>query len=304
MSRTETTTGTGAAAARGAATLLRGGMPGTRVWRVLGGESTATGELRQVTDHLEAGADVPTALAAADGPEWRVLAAAWSIAEVTGAAFAPVLERLADALVALERLAERRAVLVSGPRATIRLVAALPLLSLLLGVILGFDPIGVFLSPIGAVIAVAGSALLALGVRWAHLLTARLADAAWVAGLECELTWIAISAGSSPADAMRRVVDHADAARAEWVRFAELRRNGAVSRVLRAAARAGTPAGALLLAEADAARARAMTELETAAEQLGVRMLLPIAACVLPSFVLLGVVPVLIAVLGSLQLAA
>src|SRR5690606_6435969 len=124
-------------------------------------------------------------------------------------------------------------------------------------------PIGVLLSPFGLVLAMTGVLELLIGVRWAHRLTATLADAAWVAGLECELTWIAISSGASPVDAMRRVVDHADAAGAEWVRFAEFRRDGTVSRLLSAAAQAGTPAGTLLLAEADAARARAMTELET-----------------------------------------
>ena len=35
------------------------------------------------------------------------------------------------------------------------------------------------------------------------------------------------------------------------------------------------------------------------AERLGVRVLLPLGACVLPAFVLLGVVPVLMAVLGG-----
>jgi len=43
-----------------------------------------------------------------------------------------------------------------------------------------------------------------------------------------------------------------------------------------------------------------LSELEQEAERLAVRILLPIAVCVLPSFIALGVMPVLLAVLGTL----
>jgi tight adherence protein B len=56
----------------------------------------------------------------------------------------------------------------------------------------------------------------------------------------------------------------------------------------------------MLLVEAAAARARTMAELERQAERLAVSVLLPIGVCVLPSFIVLGVLPVLLAVMGSL----
>lgn len=289
-----------AAAALSAVALLGGGVAAAKVWRLLGEEPGAPPELRQIAARIKAGYASAAALAAAGGPEWRVLAAAWSLAEQSGAPLARVLNRIVDALISLERLGERRAVLLSGPRATIRLVGTLPIAALVVGAFLGFDPIEVLLSPIGAMLGVTGGLLLLAGVHWAKKLTDRLAAAEWVAGLECELCWIALSGGASPQLALRRVADQVDRIRVEWVRLSALRRDGAVQGVLQAAAAHGTSAGSMLLAEATGARSRVLASLEQEAEKLAVKILLPIGLCVLPSFVVLGVLPVLLAVMGSI----
>lgn len=283
-----------------ATALLRGGVPASRVWRVLGEEPGAPPELRVLAQRIAAGDSSVQALAAGDGPEWRVLAAAWQLAERSGAPVSATLERLAEALSSLDRLAERRSVLLSGPRATIRLVGALPIVALLCGALLGFDPIGVLWSPGGAILAVMGVGLLAAGVRWAQHLTDRLSAADWVSGLECELCWIALLGGAAHGDAVRRVADAVDGLGVEWVRLSSLCRDGTVQTAVRAAALLGVPAASMLLAEASASRARALAKLEREAERLGVRVLLPMGICVLPSFIVLGVLPVLFAVMGSL----
>ena len=262
-----------------AVSLLRGGVPSSRVWAAL-----ATDGIRPPTP---------------DSAEWRVVLAAWHLAEESGAPLAAVLERLAEALRALDRVAERRGVLLAGPRSTIRLVASLPVVALVFGAMLGFDPLPVVMSPFGAMLIGLGVGLLLLGVRWARALISRLERVDCVAGLEFELAWIALGGGAPPGVALRRVADCADAARAEWVQLERLRRDGPVVAVFAAAESLGTPVGPLLLSEAEAARARAQSELEGAAERLGVQVLLPLAICVLPSFVLLGVMPVLLAVLGG-----
>ena len=287
-------------AALRAASLLGGGVPSAKVWRVLGEEPGAPDELADIAGRIAAGQSSEAALAAVGDPEWRVLAAAWSLALQSGAPIARTLDRIAEALVSLERVGNRRSVLLAGPRATVRLVSALPLVAMLFGAILGFDPIAVMLSPAGAVLGVLGGVLLLVGVRWAKLLTDRLAAAEWVSGLECELCWIALSGGASQQAALRDVADRADAFAVTWVRLGTLRRDGAVQQVLRAATAHGTPAGSMLLVEAAAARARTMAELERQAERLAVSVLLPIGVCVLPSFIVLGVLPVLLAVMGSL----
>lgn len=289
-----------ARAALRAATLLRGGVPASQVWRRLAQEVDAPTELLDISQRIADGWSSAAALAACQGQEWRVLAVAWHLAEQSGAPISAVLERIAAALASLERLGQRRSVLLAGPRATIRLVAALPAVALFFGAILGFDPIPVLLSPAGAVLAVFGAVLLFAGVRWANRLTDQLAEAEWVSGLECELCWIGLSGGAAPVEALRRVVDGVDRARARWVRLSAMTRDGVVHTVLDAAAALGTPAGPMLLAEAESVRTRAFAELEREAERLGVRVLLPLGVCVLPSFIVLGVLPVLLAVMGSL----
>lgn len=265
-----------------AAAALRGGMPAVRVTAMLTGTD-------QVAGHA----------AERDAPEWRVLLAAWRLAERSGAPFAPTLDRFCEALRALGRVAERREVLLAGPRATVRLVAVLPPAGLLLAALLGFDPVRALAHPSGFGAAVIGGGLLVLGVRWAAALARRVSQADWVAGWEFELMAIGIGGGGSPQRALRDVVDCADRAGAEWVRLESLTSNGAVQRVLDRAADFGAPLGPALLAEAESERDRARAELERAAERLGVRVLLPLGICVLPAFVLLGVVPVLIAVVGG-----
>lgn len=282
-----------------AAVLLRGGMPAVRVWRAVGEEAPRSSELRRIAHRIDDGQGVAQALAAADDPRWRVLAAAWNVAELSGAPLAPTLERFAGALRALEALAERRGVLLAGPRSTVRLVVALPPLALVLGTLLGFDPVPVLLSPFGAVLTVMGTGMLLAGTAWARSQIARVAAADRAGGWALELTCIGLGGGGPPGEAMRNVADCVDRAGAEWVRLSELRRDGPVRSVLSTAAVLGAAAVPLLLGAAEAERIQAQGELERAAERLGVRVLVPLGVCVLPAFVLLGVVPVLMAVLGG-----
>lgn len=256
------------------AALLRGGLPATRVWNM-------------VAQHQQ------------DAPEWRVLAVAWSLAEESGAPLAPVLDRFGEAIRELGRVSERRDVLLSGPKSTIRLVALLPPAAMLLASALGFDPFAAFGSPVGLVSGIAGVLLLLLGVRWAQVLARRVSDADWVAGWEFELVAIGIGGGAPPRHAMRRAVDAADLHGAEWVQLALFARDGPLASLIAQAERLGTPLGPALLAESQGSRSRARTELERAAERLGVGVLVPLGVCVLPAFVLLGVVPVLMAVVGG-----
>lgn len=260
-------------------------------------------ELRTVSARIRAGEPSSRALLGVGGPDWRVLAAAWGVAEESGAPLVPVLDRLSLGLRDLARLNERRAVLLAAPRATIRLVAALPALAMVLALLLGFDPIPVLLSPAGGLLLVAGLTLLGLGIAWARHLTARVERADRVVGWACELVWIGLGGGGPPGPAMRITADRAARAGADWVRLADLRRDGPVARVLAASARNGIAAGPLLLAEAGSARARAHAELERAAERLGILVLIPVGVCVLPAFVLLGVVPVLLTILGGVVAA-
>src|SRR5690606_25637408 len=97
--------------------------------------------------------------------------------------------------------------LLAAPRMTIRLVAWLPLASVGVGVLLGFDPLPVFLTPFGAGLLVFGLLLQLLGLQWTRKLTRQVEAQDRVAGLECELMWIALSGGAPPGRARVRVAD-------------------------------------------------------------------------------------------------
>ena len=287
------------------AALLRGGVPAGRAVVLASADPPGDPPRREGADpaglaaRIAAGVPPPEALGACGAPEWRVLAAAWRLAEQSGAPLAPALQRIGSALRGLEQLRARRAVLLSGPRATVRLVSALPPLALLLGALLGFDPVPVLLSPLGAVLLSAGALLLAAGVAWGRALLRRLESEDCVAGIELELVWVALGGGAPPGAAALRTADAVDAFGAEWVPFSAFERSGALASAVAAAASTGAPLQRLLLEEAAAARARAQARLEQGAERLGVRVLVPMGVCVLPAFIVLGVLPVLIAMLGA-----
>ncbi|SDQ18846.1 type II secretion system F family protein [Leucobacter chromiiresistens] len=281
------------------AALLRGGVPAARAIALISADAPPASEVGIVGGRVADGVPVPSALAAAAEPEWRVLAVAWRLAEVCGAPLAPALQRIAESLRELDRMRERRSVLLAGPRATVRMVAALPILALLLGLLLGFDPVPVLVGPAGAVIAAVGAGLLGVGVQWSRLLQRRAAREDAIAGLPSELLWVALGGGAPPAVAMRIVVDHVDAFGAEWVPFVGFCSGSPLLATVAAAESAGVPMRPLLLEQAVAERVAAAARLEREAERLGVRVLLPLGVCVLPSFIVLGVLPVVLSMFGA-----
>ncbi|MBC9953574.1 hypothetical protein ICM05_02770 [Leucobacter sp. cx-42] len=288
---------------RRSASLLRGGIPvGSVLGLVLSSEREAVAaspRLTAIGARIATAPDVPRALAAAGSPAWRIAAAAWHIGEQSGAPMATVLDRLAVATQALIDVAHRRAVLVAGPSATVRLVAWLPPAAIGMGLLLGLNPLPVFVTPFGVTLVVIGALLEWCGVRWAKRMMASVARADRIVAVECELLWIALAGGAPPDRARRWVATAVDEVGAEWVPFAELMDVSAAGRVLAMARQTGVPAGALLLEAASLARAHATTQLERDAEQLGVRVLIPLAACILPAFVALGVAPVVVSLLSG-----
>lgn len=289
------------------ASLLRGGVAPGRVCEVIA-EETPTGSLaRQISMVVSSGETPGHAIAMCvashdDSADWKLLAAAWQLAEQTGAPLAAALDRLAEALQSLQRLRERRGVLLAAPRATTRMVATLPPLVLLLGWLLGFDLTPVLLSWGGLGMLSLGFVLLAAGVTWARRLTDHLQAEDRVAGIECELVWVALGGGSPPFEAIRRVVDCVDRIGVPWVSYDRFCGDATLMKAVKRAADVGMPLGPLLLAEAGSLRASAHAELESAAERLGVRVLVPLGVCVLPSFIVMGVLPVVISMLAGSSL--
>ena len=229
--------------------------------------------------------------------QWTVLATAWAVAASSGAPLAASLRELGAALRDEAQLRREVGSALAGPIASARLVLALPLIAMVFGVLLGFDTFAVlFGNPLGLACVAVGGALLWAGRRWSTALAARAIRSEADAGLELELLAIAMSGGAS-VDRARRLVREA------------LEANGAVpvetstvDDVISLAARAGAPVAELLRAEAARLRRVARADGSARAAALGVRLMLPLGACVLPAFVLLGVAPLLISVVtGTLD---
>jgi len=120
-----------------------------------------------VPDALLTIASVPGGEALADA------AAAWSIADATGAPLAVVLERVSDAVQATVDVDREVAVEAAPARATARLMAFLPLIGIGLGTTLGADPLGVLIGTgLGVGCLIAGLALACAGVWWIERLVA------------------------------------------------------------------------------------------------------------------------------------
>jgi tight adherence protein B len=299
-----------AAVAQRLAVLLRAGVTPASAWRHItvpaGDGSGAPGSedpvLSAVASRLAAGDAVEASIrdAIGDSPPrvasaWLGLGALWSVAEEAGAPIAESLRTFADTLRSLADVERDLAVALAGPAATARTVLMLPVVGVLLGALLGFDTLRVLattffgLSCLGA-----GALLLVLARAWMRrvLRVARPRNA--TPGLVAELTAVAMSGGASIDRARSSVrgalalfsVDAGD-------------EDGVVDEVLALSRRAGVPAAELLRSEADLARRRARADGRRAAEEAGAALMLPLGACVLPAFLLVGVAPLLASVISS-----
>jgi tight adherence protein B len=244
--------------------------------------------------------EVPEALVAASSMSgeadavrraWALLAACWDVAAESGAPLATTLERAAESVRALADADRQVELALTGPLATARVVALLPLAGVGMSLLIGADPIGVVFGTVpGAVAALLGVGALVLGMRWNRRLIAAARVADPLAGVGHELLALAMSGGAAPNVALARV---SEAARRAGIPVAV----EPARATLDFAVRAGVPVAGLLRAEAGRARRLALAEVLRRAALLGTRLLAPLALCFLPGFVLLGVVPLVIGIL-------
>jgi tight adherence protein B len=243
--------------------------------------------------------DAASTLEEPERSAWLGLAAAWTVAGEMGAPLAPSLSQFAVGLRALADAQRETEVALAGPVATARLVLALPVVGVLLGLVLGFNTLGtLFGTAPGLVCLLAGVALLLAARRWNARLVAAAQPREAMPGLEFELLAIAVSGGAS-LDRARAAVRAAVSRHEVPLEAAARRTSRQLDSVLDLSQRAGVPAAALLRAEADEARRDARAAAQKCAAELGVRLMIPLGVCVLPAFMLLGVAPLLIAVIST-----
>lgn len=250
----------------------------------------------------------------ADGHErtWRQVACAWRVAETSGAPMADCLHSVVSALRSADEARRDVQVALSGPRATATVVLALPPVGLLFSLGLGFDTGTVLVgTPIGWACLVGAAGLVTVARRWNARLVRAALPSSRVPGLRPELLAVALSGGASWSSGLA-VVDEAIASCGvgaaspgtrggagpvdESADRVEFHRCEAVLDLSR---RAGAPAGLLLRSEARELRLEARTAAQAAAGRLGVTLMLPLGVCILPAFLIVGVVPLVVSLVSS-----
>lgn len=284
------------------AVLVGAGIAPASAWRhVMAAARPADAALASLVDDLDAGAPLGLAIdrVARDRDDgWRALAAAWSVATSSGAPLAPALSAFAEAV--RDRAAAQRdiAVALAGPRATARIVLALPVVAIGLALLAGADILASLAHPIGIASIVAGLALGVLARAWMARMLRAAAPPPPTVGLDLDLLAVAAGGGGSPeaarATVLRALVDQGLPAPS-----GSQAADDALSRLVALSRASGAPLGALARAEAAEARAAERARARRSAEELAVRLMLPLGVCVLPSFLLLGVVPMLVGLLSS-----
>ncbi|EWC59493.1 putative conserved transmembrane protein [Actinokineospora spheciospongiae] len=112
-------------------------------------------------------AELPATLSAAT----RRVGRAWDLAGRHGLPLAEVLDAVRRDLDHRARFAHQVDARMAGPRTSAAVLAALPVLGVLLGEAMGAAPLAVFTTPAGQVLLVLGVALAAAGVAWTSHLT-------------------------------------------------------------------------------------------------------------------------------------
>jgi tight adherence protein B len=280
------------------AVLLAAGVAPAAAWGYL-----REGDLlERIVARVHTGADIPesiraeaASLPASEALPWRGLAAAWCVATDAGAPLAPTLRQFAKSIRDLAQSQREITIALAAPVATARLVVALPPVGMLFGLVLGFNTIAtLFTTPIGWACLAVGTGLLLATALWNRKLVRSAQPRDLTPGIEFDLMAIAV-AGGGALDRARASVEQA------MNRFgiARVADDDGVLAVLELSRRAGVPAADLLRSEADERRRVARAEVQRRAQELAIRLMLPLGVCVLPAFMILGVIPLLVTVVTS-----
>lgn len=292
--------------------LLESGLPPPRAWGLAG------------VPVDERGVPLPDAeVWSGERTAAMSIVAACTLARDTGMPLARVLTRVDDAVARDRDARDAAEAQLAGPRMSARILRWLPLVGVLLAAAVDPAALGLLAtSPVGWAMLGGAGLLTWLGSWW----MARLVGAA-TATDESELPVpvvlalvdAALAAGLDVSSALARTADAVEPRTAAPLRAlaAAYAYGGvatgldgplvrALSRPLALAHSAGAPAGhglraAMVRLDRDARRAAARS-----AGELGVRLALPLALCLLPAFALAGVLPLIVAVvvgadLGSLE---
>ncbi len=218
----------------------------------------------------------------------------WRVANRVGGSLSAALDRLAEVFAAESSHQLEIELAFAGPRSTARLVLWLPVVSLVLGELLGMRPFeAIFHTPLGFISVAIGVILMLFGRIWSHAILRRAQSEGHDPGLPFDLVNLGLSAGLPVGDAR---IQAAKDFELEAESIKDLDELAAQSR------RSGAQLSSLLSTAADLARQRKHYADSEQVARLGVRLMIPIGVLVLPAFVLMAIVPLAISLLSSGQI--
>lgn len=135
------------------------------------GEPTVAAALRTVAARARLGADVAGGLRGVAARStlpvhWERLAVYWQLAGEHGLAISALMRAAQRDIAERQRYCARVQAGMAGARASAGILAALPVLGVLLGQLIGARPVAFLLAPAGAPLLIAGVTLACLGLLW------------------------------------------------------------------------------------------------------------------------------------------
>jgi tight adherence protein B len=135
--------------------------------------------LRAVAARARLGADVPAGLrsvarSSSLPAQWERLAVYWELGCEHGLAISTLMHAAQRDIAERQRFATRVNSGMAGARTSAAILAALPVLGVLLGQLIGAEPVGFLLSGPGGGLLVAGVTLVCAGLLWSDRITERL----------------------------------------------------------------------------------------------------------------------------------
>jgi tight adherence protein B len=154
---------------------LQAGCPAERAVELAVAELPVGSPVRAILLEVRPVAEAWRRVVVTTGAESVALVArAWELSEQLGAPLAPSVATAAQVVRRSQRLQDRVETALAGPRATIRLLTALPLVGPLVGWAFGVDPVRLYWAgPVTQLATLAGLGLLLLGRLWCQALERR-----------------------------------------------------------------------------------------------------------------------------------
>jgi tight adherence protein B len=242
----------------------------------------------------------------------NVLAIAWLMCARSGASFVPAAEYAQTMVLQRMQSYDSIAEEMAGIQLSARALLSLPLLGVVMGPLIGSNPIGWLIGTnLGRAIALVGCGLHFIGWRWSRAIVHKathiednaiavlaqllaMATAVGVSDFRSLLAHVAETTNASELYELLHALDTGVVAEEAWSMFrSRYPQWGSICSVMIRSARTGAPAAMALTGIANRLMQSEKSQLLRRIRRSGVGLLLPLGLCGLPAFMLLSVVPLI-----------